>query len=266
MNQVECGPADINSALTLDMANNQHAPQRCYICDVELLPVPSGHVGRLWDNHATRDHVPPDGLFCDPKPSNLITVPCCHKHNRKHSGVDERLRMLAALEIGRNKAGEKILLEKVFGSTFKKLRQPKFVTRIATTMRNEVVMTEHGALPVAVFSVDGKEILDCVADIARGLLKHFYPQFNYHGQDFMVVDIHSATLAKGQRDAQLQIISEIVAKTQRDVRGSQNEFCFWRQVDMEREHGAWLLVFYETVAFTVCHSRIPFKTLFDAKH
>ena len=120
-------------------------------------------------------------------------------------------------------------------------------------------------MPVAVFSVDGREILDCVADITRGLLKHFYPQFNYHGQDFMVVDIHSATLAKGQREAQLRIIGEIVTKTNGDVRGGQNEFRFWRQIDMQRDHGAWLLVFYETVAFTVCHSRIPFKTLFDAK-
>lgn len=219
----------------------------------------------LQDNHATRDHVPPDGLFCDPKPSNLITVPCCHKHNRKHSGVDERLRMLAALEISRNKGGEKILSEKVFGSTFKKLRQPKFVAQIATTMRNDVVTTEQGRIPVAVFSVDGREIFDCVTDITRGLLKHFYPQFEYHGHDFMVVDIHSATLAKGQRDAQLQLISEIVSKTKRDVRGSQNEFCFWRQVDFENGHGAWLLVFYEAVAFTVCHSKIPFKILFDAK-
>jgi hypothetical protein len=247
------------------MVKNQNAPLRCYICDVELVPIPSGHAGRLQDNHATRDHVPPDGLFCDPKPSNLITVPCCHKHNRKHSGVDERLRMLAALEIGRNEGGEKILLEKVFGSTFKKLRQPKFVTQMATTMRDEVVMTEQGAMPVAVFSVDGKEILDCVADITRGLLKHFYPQFNYHGHDFMVVDIHSATLAKGQRDAQLRLISEMVSKTKEEVRGNQQEFRFWRQVDEQREHGAWLLIFYETVAFTVSHSRIPFKDLYERK-
>jgi hypothetical protein len=238
-------------------------PQRCYICDVELVPIPRAHNGPLQDNHATRDHVPPDGLFCDPKPSNLITVPCCHKHNRKHSGVDERLRMFAALEIGRNEGGEKILSEKVFGSTLKKMRQPKFVTKIATTLRNETVATDKGPMPVAVFTVDGKEILECVADITRGLLRHFYPQFNYHGHDFMVVDIHSATLAKGARDAQLRLISEMVTKTQGESRGNQSEFRFWRQIDERREHGAWLLVFYETVAFTVCHSKIPFRTLFE---
>lgn len=236
--------------------------QRCYICDVELVPVPRGYVGGLRDNHATRDHIPPNGLFCDPKPNDLITVPCCHKHNRKHSGVDERLRLLAASEIGRNEGGDNILTEKVFGSTFKKLRQPKFVAQIAGTLRKETVSTPHGPVPVAVFSVDAKEINECVADITRGLLRHFYPQFNYRGQDFMVVDIHSATLAKGQGDAQLRIISEIVTKTSSEARGYRNEFRFWRQVDERNKRGIWLLVFYEALAFTVCHSSIPFEILF----
>jgi len=238
-------------------------PQRYYICDVELVPIPSGHSGRLEDNHETRDHVPPNGLFCDPKPSDLITVPCCHKYNRKHSGVDERLIMLAAMEIGRSEGGERILSEKVFGSTLKKLRQPEFVARVATTLRNETVVTDQGPMPVAVFTVDGKEILECVADITRGLLKNFYPKFNYQGHDFMVIDIHSATLAKGAKEAQLHLISEMTTRTKGESRGNLGEFRFWRQIDEQREHGAWLLTFYDTLAFTVCHSRIPFKTIFE---
>jgi hypothetical protein len=243
----------------------KNGPQRCYICDVELVPIPSGHQGHLNENHATRDHVPPDGIFCDPKPSDLITVPCCHKHNGKHSGVDERLRMLAALEVGRNDGGEQILLDKVFGSTLKKGRQARFVAQIASTMRNEVVPTAHGPMSVAAFSVEGKEIFDCATDITRGLLKHFYPEFNYHGHDFLVCDIHSATLAKGERDAQLGLISKMVMGTKGDGRGKKQEFLFWRQVDEQNEYGAWLLVFYETVAFTVSHSKIPFKALFEGR-
>jgi len=237
--------------------------QYCYICDCELVPVPSGHQGSLQDNHATRDHVPPDGIFCDPKPSDLITVPCCHRHNGKHSGVDERLRMLAAMDVDRNE-GEHILLEKVFGSTLKKARQRRFVSQIATTMRDRTVMTPEGPVPVSVFTVDGKEILDCVADITRGLLKTFYPEFNYHGQEFEVADIHSATLAKWHRDQQMRLIEEITTKANADARGNKGEFRFWHLVDVERERGAWLLVFYEAVAFSVCHSRIPLADLHEA--
>jgi hypothetical protein len=173
--------------------------------------------------------------------------------------------MLAAMDVDRNEGGEKILLEKVFGSTLKKARQRRFVTQIATTMRDRTVMTPEGPVPVSVFTVDGKEIFDCIADVTRGLLKTFYPRFNYHGHDFMVMDIHSATLAKGERDAQLRLIGEIMSKTDGDVRGNHHEFRFWRQVDEQREHGAWLLVLYEAVAFTVCHSKIPISSLVEAR-
>ena len=237
------------------------SPQRCYICGIELVPVPSGHQGRLQENHATRDHVPPDGIFCDPKPTDLITVPCCHKHNRKHSGVDERLRMVAAAELGRNEGGARILEQKVFGSTLKKLRQPRFVAQVAGTMRDETLMTAEGPIPVKAFSTSAKEFLDCVADITRGLLANFYPEFDYHGHHFMVLDFHTATLAKGNASQQLKVIREMTSKTEGDHRGNFNEFRFWRQVEPENGRGAWLLVFYEAVAFTVIHTRIPAETI-----
>ena len=241
------------------------APKRCYICGIELIPVPSGHQGTLQDNHETRDHVPPDGLFCEPKPSDLITVPCCHKHNRKHSGVDERLRMVAALELGRNEGGERILLEKVFGSTMKKLRQPRFVAQVARTMRDETLMTPEGPLAVAAFSTPANEFFDCVGDITRGLLAHFYPEVDYHRHHFMVLDFHSATLAKGDAENQLKVIREIATKTPEDHRGALNEFRFWRQVEPQHGHGAWLLVFYEAVAFAVIHTAIPLEALLEQR-
>jgi hypothetical protein len=236
-------------------------PQRCYICGIELVPVPTGHAGRLQDDHATRDHVPPEGFFCDPKPSNLISVPCCHKHNRKHSGVDERLRMVAALELRRNEGGERVLFEKVFGSTLKKLRQPRFAAQVAESLRDETVITARGPMPVVAFSTSAKEFLDCVADITRGLLATFHPEFDYHGHHFMVLDFHSATLAKGGADQQLKVIRDMVTKTKGDHRGNFNEFRFWRQVEPENGRGAWLLVFYEAVAFSVIHTKIPLEAV-----
>jgi len=44
----------------------------------------------------TRDHVPGRGLFSDPLPSNLITVPCCLKCNGEHEREDEYFRLHVA--------------------------------------------------------------------------------------------------------------------------------------------------------------------------
>jgi hypothetical protein len=41
----------------------------------------------------TRDNVPPGGIFLDPKPSNLIRVPACEKHNCDRSKDDEYFRL-----------------------------------------------------------------------------------------------------------------------------------------------------------------------------
>jgi len=131
-------------------------------------------------------------------------------------------------------------------------------------MRDETVMTPAGPVPVAAFSTPAKEFFDCVADVTRGLLTNFYPDFDYHGHHFMVLDFHSATLAKGDTEQQLRIIRDIATKTPEDHRGNFNEFRFWRQVEPDEQRGAWLLVFYEAVGFTVIHTPVPIESLFAA--
>lgn len=47
----------------------------------------------------TKDHVPPKSFFPSPRPSNLITVPCCDVCNSKYGKGDERARnLLTSLE------------------------------------------------------------------------------------------------------------------------------------------------------------------------
>ncbi|HEY3790114.1 MAG TPA: hypothetical protein VGL71_14740 [Urbifossiella sp.] len=41
----------------------------------------------------TDDHVPPKNLFGDPKPKDLITVPCCEECRRPTTKVDEYFRL-----------------------------------------------------------------------------------------------------------------------------------------------------------------------------
>lgn len=44
----------------------------------------------------TRDHVPPKGIYPDPKPANLITVPACEPCNSSTRLHDEYFRWLVA--------------------------------------------------------------------------------------------------------------------------------------------------------------------------
>jgi hypothetical protein len=43
----------------------------------------------------TKDHIPPTGLFAEPRPSNLITVPSCKRCNLGASADDEFLQRLS---------------------------------------------------------------------------------------------------------------------------------------------------------------------------
>jgi hypothetical protein len=50
-------------------------------------------------NKMTVDHIPPKGIFSSPRPSNLITVPCCDKCNLSYSKDDEYLRINLTLRL-----------------------------------------------------------------------------------------------------------------------------------------------------------------------
>jgi hypothetical protein len=65
----------------------------------------TGSVGRLfpgfyyhlqWMPAATRDHVPPRGMFPKPLPTDLITVPSCHTCNSASSLDDEYFRLVVS--------------------------------------------------------------------------------------------------------------------------------------------------------------------------
>lgn len=60
----------------------------------------------------TRDHIPPAGIFPKPRPSDLVTVPCCLECNNSGSMWDERFRVYLSLHVARNDPEWQNLLEK----------------------------------------------------------------------------------------------------------------------------------------------------------
>lgn len=49
----------------------------------------------------TMDHIPPKGVFCKPRPNNLIRVPACQECNNSVSHLDERFRVYLGLHVER---------------------------------------------------------------------------------------------------------------------------------------------------------------------
>lgn len=232
-------------------------PRCCYLCGDEMIPVPSGHHGRKLPKHETRDHVPPYGLFCDPKPSNLITIPCCFECNDKHSDADEQFRIFCATQLGANVAGEKIVVKKVIGSTMKQRRQRKFIMALAQTMKPVVLNTPQGAQEVTRFSTPAGPVLLTAKNIVKGLLCHFYPEFDYRFQHFDVSEVTAAKMAAGQAEQEKQICTSLTEHTKEDGRGNFEEFSFWRLVEPENQRGIWFLLFYDAAIFIVRHKPLP---------
>lgn len=69
-------------------------PKICVICGSQV--------------STTRDHIPPKGIFCKPRPDNLISVPACTKCNNGVSKLDERFKVNLGLHVGASngKSGE----------------------------------------------------------------------------------------------------------------------------------------------------------------
>lgn len=74
----------------------------------------------------TRDHVPPKGMFPEPRPTDLITVPACSTCNGEASRDDEYFRWFVATASAETPAADQLIQERVlpgFGQRPPLLRQ-----------------------------------------------------------------------------------------------------------------------------------------------
>ena len=66
-------------------AADRQKKQECYLCGKTPAETP--------ERVLTKDHLPPQNLFLSPRPSNLITMPCCYACNNRAHKDDEYLRL-----------------------------------------------------------------------------------------------------------------------------------------------------------------------------
>lgn len=141
------------------------AKRRCYLC---------GSTDDL-----TRDHIPPKCFFPEPRPVNLITVSCCRTCNQSYSEDDEANRLWLCASHGASKAGEWILTNKAVRS------KPELIGAMLDSIeRTKLLTVEEGEIELDRYEVPWDRIERFQLRMAKGLLTHYYPSYDYSSAIF----------------------------------------------------------------------------------
>ena len=206
----------------------------CYLC---------GAAHRL-----TKDHIPPKGFFPPPRPSNLITVPCCKTCNESYSKDDEAVRVWFSASLGRSSAGEWIYENKALTGTVAK--SPAFREKMLSTMQDTKLLTEDGEIEAVRFTFPIDRVERFIVRCTKGLLRHYYPNYDYSNATFSVQHL----LPRADVLKQLEPLRDLLAY---DSRG-EGVFQIRRGLTQSEQSGAWLLIFYEAVIFMVANTKNNF--------
>ncbi len=189
----------------------------------------------------TRDHVPPESFFPDPKPKDLITVPCCRRCNESYSLDDEAFRLWITAPPNISEAGKWIQQKKVFESSFK--RSPKLVENV----KKHIQEIEVDGNKIDLITIPQDRAERFLVRLTKGLLAYFYPEFHRDSQEYRVANL---TMLKDGWNG-IGILRDHAIY---DVRG-EGVFQFRRHVELESERGYWMFCFYEASLFIVWHEK-----------
>lgn len=206
---------------------------RCYLCGSP--------------NPTTRDHVPPRGFFPEPRPSNLITVPCCINCNNGCSLDDQALRVWLSAGLGHTSAAEWIIENKVLPRTL--TTSPAFRADVLANMEDVIITNEDGEkIEAVMFSMSRERVERFAIRVGKGLLRNYYPDYDEREDTWRAVFVGTRLddLAK------VELLRDNLPRY--DQRGDgviQYRFGFIN----EGRTGVWLLVFYGAAMLIVTHQR-----------
>lgn len=224
---------------------NKRPRTHCYLC---------GTGGKM-----TREHVPPKGFFPDPKPSNLITVPCCWKCNNPKSENDEMLRLFAASAVNRNEAGSLVWRNAVVPRTLKRDRLREQRRAAVATARLVSRSGGRSGKGLVMIQVPQAHVNPWLVKVVKGLMWTFRPETDYRG---LLFDVKMIPQFKVNA-----IVGSLPPTFVRDERGS-GVFEFWRTFAADAPScGIWVLLFFGAVGFVVSHTTPdrPFSTPFQVE-
>lgn len=203
------------------MHKDRESKKTCYLCGSR--------------DNLTRDHLAPQSFFVKPRPTNLITVPCCKNHNEGFSLVDDSFRAFVSSLIGRSTEGKAIWDDRVMKSTFK--RSPKLKSEFRERLSWQFV-GKRELLALGYPESDGRTFL---TRLTKGILYHYHPS----------ADQSSIELTINMVWPTRSLIKDLNGLLFYDQRG-RSEFRFWRGFISDKSPTSlWVYLFYDCAMFKV---------------
>jgi hypothetical protein len=197
----------------------------------------------------TNDHVPPKGLFREPRPSNLITVPACLSCNNGFSGDDDYFLNLA-LEWAASESGDgRGVAEKRLRSMKRKAGRNVWKSIFAKVKAVEVY--SPGGLYLAnslEFSLDTGRLIRCVNRMIRGFFFEFTKTPLPVG-DYTRAMPFSQYVEKHKDEPQAVEFIQFIPHLQGRVIGEGTFEVRYFVLDPDRHSSFWYLEFYRRFAF-----------------
>lgn len=206
---------------------------RCYLCPVEVDPT----------RH--RDHIPPKTFFPQPRPSNLVTVPCCERCNSGASIDDDAFKAWFSIAIGASPAAAAANRGATLPSAFR--RSEKFTEHTISLIEHGVIDYLDGAKEMDGIVIPKARFARFLTRIVKGLLRHYEPRYDYASDSFTVKH-----LAISQQN--LDLLAPFQMKSRFDSRGAGVASYRWI-VDADKHVGLWLITFFESTNALVHHTR-----------
>jgi len=199
--------------------------EKCYCCN---------------ENSVSREHIPPKCIFPNPRPSNMITLPSCDKHNSKKSKDDEYFRWFLSTVCGPTSATAlNILKTKVIKGL---RRKPALHNTIMKNSIKSINIYSPGGIWLGKkpgFRFDNKRIVRSLKLICKGL--YFY-NFNKR-----IINIHKFAL-KFNPDLNENEINEITyLKLYNIGKGDVFSYRYYRENIDDKDTCLWFLMFYNSL-------------------
>jgi hypothetical protein len=199
----------------------------------------------------TKDHIPPKNLFAKPRPSNLITVPCCRSCNESFQKDDEYFQMIMHTRMETGGHAELNKTKAKFIASLNRKERVRFKSSIINNMFTAELVTKSGlyAGTAPALLVDGARINRVGSRIVQGLFFHetrLRLPDTYEAVAF--ADPLSEDVNAGGVATMRDIVGFMLSKSAKVIGNNVFSYCFHFHEEDEYM-SAWLMTFYEKMMF-----------------